>query len=161
MSIFACMLCCVCLCVCLCVGVCVKISAGGHLKSKVSTSETLRPALPCPCYTLVFSVPRCSVPCQECAILSPSSSPHSYQGTAALLNPAPTLTTNIQTSDTYFVEHTQAGNTHTYCRHTHTYRSARNILFCLIMMTDAHPKKLCSKTNGGRLHKSTGWEGRK
>lgn len=76
---------------------------------------------------------------------------------------SPTLTPSSDslwgTHTSKLLAHTEIQETHTHI-YTHSDTCTKNILFCLVIMIDAHPKTLRSKTNGGRLHKSIGWEGR-
>lgn len=143
--------------VCVCVCLREARSAGGHLKSN-GTFFDLAALLSL--HSGVLS----AAACQECA---QAARPSFLPGHCSLHNP--NNNTNSPTLSHTHSSHTRANfyPTLKYYRNTHTHTErTRNILFCLIMMIDADPpppqkkETLCSKANGGRLHKSIGWEGR-
>lgn len=80
-NIFACMQ------TCVTAGVCVWHNPSWRSFEEQSLQNPMASS-PHSNYTLVFLVPCCAVPSQECAILSPNSSSHSYQGTVAFINQA-------------------------------------------------------------------------
>lgn len=143
--------------VCVCVCLREARSARGHLKSN-GTFFDLAALLSL--HSGVLS----AAACQECA---QAARPSFLPGHCSLHNP--NNNTNSPTLSHTHSSHTRANfyPTLKYYRNTHTHTErTRNILFCLIMMIDADPpppqkkETLCSKANGGRLHKSIGWEGR-
>lgn len=145
--------------VCVCVCVCVRrdqLEVIWRATAPFSTSQ------PCSRYTLVFPAPR------RAKNVPKQLAPHSYQGTAAFIIPTTTPTAQhshthtVHTPEQTFIPHWSTTGTHT---HTHRAHQKYSILsdnddWCRSPPPPKKKETLCSKANGGRLHKSIGWEGR-